>query len=393
VALCKFTTSSNATTTQSVSFLPARHPPWIFPNRNRYINTYQLFCLAAQYSENVYNRPIGAERETHIDADWRQGTKAMLIKSAPIDELNTIVFAIRGSQTFMDWAVNFRPAPASPNGFLDDHGNLCHSGFLHVARKMIEPVAARLKSLLEQNPNRSNYSLLITGHSAGGAVAQLLYAHMYSSVKSPLSHLTNFFKRVHCITFGAPPVSLLALRKPSSPHSRKSLFYSLINEGDPVARADPIIVKSLLKLYAKSTPAPLSSPGKCVATIGNLVTATTAAALKPCKKLPTPKPHKSPKPPKQSKHSKHQPQPLPRWPVPETDMSCGGQLVLLRVKHGHNISKPPSRNGQDDIEAVVIRDQDLRHVIFGDPMCHMMTLYLRRVEQLAMKAVTAKGYE
>ena len=42
----------------------------------------------------------------------------MVIKSIPIDDMNTVVFAIRGSQTFMDWAVNLRSAPALPEGFL-----------------------------------------------------------------------------------------------------------------------------------------------------------------------------------------------------------------------------------------------------------------------------------
>lgn len=60
----------------------------------------------------------------------------------------------------------------------DDPGNLCHSGFLSVARKMVGPVYTRLRSLLEEDPSRSSYSLIITGHSAGGAIATLLYAHM-----------------------------------------------------------------------------------------------------------------------------------------------------------------------------------------------------------------------
>ena len=46
------------------------------------------------------------------------GTKAMVIKSVPIDDMNCVVFAIRGSQTFMDWAVNVNSAPVSPEGFL-----------------------------------------------------------------------------------------------------------------------------------------------------------------------------------------------------------------------------------------------------------------------------------
>lgn len=46
------------------------------------------------------------------------GTKAMVIKSMPIDDMNCVVFAIRGSQTFMDWAVNLNSSPVSPNDFL-----------------------------------------------------------------------------------------------------------------------------------------------------------------------------------------------------------------------------------------------------------------------------------
>lgn len=59
-----------------------------------------------------------AEKETHIEADFRMGTKAMVIKSVPMDDMATIIFAIRGSQTFMDWAVNLKTAPASPVNFL-----------------------------------------------------------------------------------------------------------------------------------------------------------------------------------------------------------------------------------------------------------------------------------
>ena len=74
----------------------------------------------------------------------------------------------------------------------DDSGNMCHSGFLSVARKMIRPVAARLRSLLEEDPSRASCSLLMTGHSAGGAVASLLYAHMMAEhVKSELNILTG----------------------------------------------------------------------------------------------------------------------------------------------------------------------------------------------------------
>lgn len=93
-------------------------------SEHRYMPTYPLLCLAAQYSERVYERPTGAEKDAHVDANWRHGTKAMVLKSVPVDDMNTIVFAIRGSQNFVDWAVNFRPAPSSPKDFLVSQSNL-----------------------------------------------------------------------------------------------------------------------------------------------------------------------------------------------------------------------------------------------------------------------------
>ncbi len=82
------------------------------------MTTFPLLCLAATYSERVYTKPIGQEREAHVEGEWRQGTKDMVIKSVPMDDANTIVFAIRGTQGFMDWAVNLNTTPASPGGFL-----------------------------------------------------------------------------------------------------------------------------------------------------------------------------------------------------------------------------------------------------------------------------------
>lgn len=182
------------------SYLPPHLPPL-----RVYMPTWPLLCLAARYSRDAYEKPRGAEKDTFVDADCRLGTKAMVLKSVPLDDMNTVVLAIRGTKTtnFVDWGVNLRTDPTAPIGFLDDPGNLCHGGFLDVARKMIKPIAARLRQLLEENPSRASFSLLLTGHSAGAAVAALLYAHMLSkTVKSELNILTDCFKRVHMVSFG-----------------------------------------------------------------------------------------------------------------------------------------------------------------------------------------------
>ena len=53
-----------------------------------------------------------------MDANWRTGSKTMVIKSVANSTFKAIVFAIRGTASFMDWVVNLDMAPVSPVGFL-----------------------------------------------------------------------------------------------------------------------------------------------------------------------------------------------------------------------------------------------------------------------------------
>jgi len=255
---------------------------------------------------------------------------------------------------------------------------------------MVKPVAARLRHLLEEDPSRTKYSLLITGHSAGGAVAALLYSHMLSispEAESELNILTGCFKRIHCISFGAPPVSLLPLTKPQNPLLRKSLFLSFVNEGDPVARADKAYVKSLLDLY--SSPAPAQSclesvtpqrPRPLLANHGG----KSSSSLTINKIWPTP--------------TKSKATPLPGmppiWSVPEATLSNAGRLVLLRsvelYESQPNRKKHVQERMNEGVSAQIVTDDLLRGVIWGDPVCHMMRLYARRIEILATNAVMGR---
>ncbi|KAK4119216.1 alpha/beta-hydrolase [Parathielavia appendiculata] len=364
--------------------------PMNLPPLKLFIPTYPLLCLAAQYSERVYELPTGrAERDAHVSGDWRTGTKAMVIKSVPMDYMNTIVFAIRGTATFMDWAVNLDTTPTSPMGFLDDPGNLCHAGFLSVARKMVGPVASRLRQLLEEDPGRASYSLLITGHSAGGAVAALLYSHMLATSKeaeSELNAVSGCFKRIHCITFGTPPISLMPLAKPNDyvrcPQARKSVFMSFVNEGDPVTRADKAYVKSLLELFATPKPRLDSAKGH------------------PSGPPDSNKPRRGDKPTKNTTPKTTTPTRSlkseaagPVWPVSPCTLSCAGRIVVLR-SGGPKAARLRSKKAtvaerlHEGVVAQIVTDEQLRGVVWGDPVAHMMRLYAGRIEVLAVGAVT-----
>lgn len=74
----------------------------------------------------------------------------------------------------------------------------------------------------------------------------------------------------------------------------------------------------------------------------------------------------------------------PVWRVPAGALSNAGRLVVLREY------KNSSTGVEEDVKAEITCDQELRGVVFGDPVMHMMKLYARRVEVLATKAVTAK---
>jgi hypothetical protein len=117
---------NNGSMSKVWNYSNSRLPP-LLPPLKVYLPTWPLFCLAAKHSLRVYDTPTGKERAEHIKASLFSRTKAMTLKSLPLDDMNTIVFAIRGTVSILDWAVNFRLAPVSPEGFLDDPGNLCHA--------------------------------------------------------------------------------------------------------------------------------------------------------------------------------------------------------------------------------------------------------------------------
>lgn len=257
---------------------------------------------------------------------------------------------------------------------------------------MIKPVAARLRQLLQEDPGRASYSLLITGHSAGGAVAALLYAHMLSSsgaAQSELSSLTGCFRRVHCVTFGAPPVSLLPLQKPEGRADlRKSIFLSFVNEGDPVARADKAYVRSLLELLA--TPAPAAASA--------LVKPPSRPALLECPRQKASKGSLASAKSSKARGSGSVSPPAskrPVWKVPPSPLSNAGRIVVLRSgdqKARLKGKKTVEERLNEGVVAQMATDEQLRGVIWGDPVAHMMKLYAGRLEILAVGAVTAKGY-
>ena len=181
---------------------------------------------------------------------------------------------------------------------------------------MAPKIASLLTETSSDRPNAKKSILIFTGHSAGGAVAALLYAHMLKAASpNVLTPLVNHFATTHCITFGTPPVTSPAL----TPFLECSTFISLVNEGDPIPRCDSGYVNSLLRLWVSPMPK------------GEV-----------------------------------------RWGVPEPILENAGTVVGIpreRDEDGGTLFVVVGENGVDGLVGRV----------FGDPKMHKMDVYLRSV--------------
>lgn len=320
---------------------------------NTSLPTWSMICRAAQASEDCYSSQFPRARYTAADSS--RDIKAMTVDEQSIDGSRIVIVAIRGTQvqSLTDWTVNTAANPVKPTGFLDDSDNACHEGFLQVAKAMAGQVADQLQ---QYAASLEKPSLLFTGHSAGGAVAAILYSHMLStSVQSSLIALADQFQSVNCITFGAPPLSMTPLPRCES---KPGVFLAFANEGDPVLRlSNAAYFKTLARLMTASPPA------AAVATIPPPVKVVRgsrgSAVYRQAAPAPPPIPWEE----------------LPLWATPAPSLMNGGDIILLRDRE----------NGCGSASQVTV--DDLKDVIFGDLAQHTSGMYLRRVKDAALAAM------
>ncbi|KAF5652837.1 hypothetical protein F25303_2843 [Fusarium sp. NRRL 25303] len=165
--------------------------------------------------------------------------------SATTDSSPVLVLAIRGSASKMDHIVNANAQPRTTESFISK-GCLedleAHSGFLNSARALESIVTNLINKYLESLPEMSKKKphILFTGHSAGGAVSQLLYLRNMSNRN--LNQSTRF----SCVTFGAPPCLTQHVDPGIFQPSSRTLCVNVINEFDVVTRADKPYILSLV---------------------------------------------------------------------------------------------------------------------------------------------------
>ncbi|KAM5488066.1 hypothetical protein MaudMau93_004263 [Microsporum audouinii] len=173
----------------------------------------------------------------------------------------TLVIAVRGSASPMDHMVNANVEPKAVANFIklcnENIGHIfpkshtpavvdckAHSGFLNSAETLNAICSQRIDEYIHKAGSERCH-ILFTGHSAGGAVASLLY----------LRHISNQIPAsnpgicLSCITFGAPPVvDSPALAFHPQHEQSGGVCINFINEFDMVSRADHPYIICLVNL-------------------------------------------------------------------------------------------------------------------------------------------------
>ncbi|KAJ3173815.1 hypothetical protein HK101_011026 [Irineochytrium annulatum] len=135
------------------------------------------YCNATLLSSWTCNGPCGdatTKGTRSVTVFWDAGT-GMQAFAGVNDALQTIVVSFRGSSDFLNWVNNLNlikadsPFPSAPSDVK------VHSGFLNIYNALRSRVRSTLTNLKAANPS---YSLTITGHSLGGAVASLYAADL-----------------------------------------------------------------------------------------------------------------------------------------------------------------------------------------------------------------------
>ncbi|KAJ8130837.1 hypothetical protein O1611_g2788 [Lasiodiplodia mahajangana] len=193
-----------------------------------------------------------------------------------------LIVAVRGSASTVDQLVNLHGEPRDASVLFQDTDPplspgdqalnfQAHAGFLNSARELLPQVSAQIEKHLRKG---HNYSVVFTGHSAGGAVATLLHLALrakFTSVRKSTilisverhynytgcSRYLPYDTAVSCITFGSPPVARPALDKDNTAFNRmteQSQVLNIVNEYDMVSRLDKEYVRSLIQLFNSEAP-------------------------------------------------------------------------------------------------------------------------------------------
>ena len=140
------------------------------------------YCEKDKYLNMQLSGPAMGFKVTDVLYDSRTDLQGFIgIKST------SIYIAFRGSSSILNWLDDFEVKKVPYTTFTECINCKVHNGFFKAAANLKTQTLDAIYKLKFQYPN---YDIIVTGHSLGGAIAQLIAMELYA--KSIISQLYNY---------------------------------------------------------------------------------------------------------------------------------------------------------------------------------------------------------
>lgn len=163
-----------------------------------------------------------------------------------------------------NWVRDFRVLQTEwrpPGGTVDFEGSKVHTGFLGAWNKLRAGVFSALEEYIGRVPAEDEYSLSVTGHSMGAAVATLMMAEILTSggtvIEGSLVPTLPWRTKLAMYTYGQPRTGNLefakGFHKACKAHPLFTNPWRVVNKGDIVPQLPPRSPLNPVKYYHIST--------------------------------------------------------------------------------------------------------------------------------------------
>ncbi|SCN90949.1 uncharacterized protein FFE2_07154 [Fusarium fujikuroi] len=224
-----------------------------------------------------------------------------------------------------------------------------HSGFLACAATLLPWLTEEITR--QVTADKSLKDVVFTGHSAGGAVAAMVFLHFVCHCPSELSNA-----KFSLVTFGAPPITSKNVTELTQALPQTRHIYAVVNEHDLVPRVDQGYITSIIMLYRSAYGLPLSE-------LNNSTFANTQGDRKD----------------------------IAIWELPPPDFYVVGNVIILRSKFDSVLQSRLSHSSTDintpaqKLDIIQMSQMQFGKLLFFEISVHKRKIYLNRLEKLVQE--------
>ncbi|QGI77075.1 hypothetical protein CEK25_003804 [Fusarium fujikuroi] len=286
------------------------------------------------------------------------------------EDTNTLFVSIRGTSCKTDHLVNFNRNQKNTTSVFVSRWSLlflsninsyfkafqgtkeqiyAHSGFLACAATLLPWLTEEITR--QVTADKSLKDVVFTGHSAGGAVAAMVFLHFVCHCPSELSNA-----KFSLVTFGAPPITSKNVTELTQALPQTRHIYAVVNEHDLVPRVDQGYITSIIMLYRSAYGLPLSE-------LNNSTFANTQGDRKD----------------------------IAIWELPPPDFYVVGNVIILRSKFDSVLQSRLSHSSTDintpaqKLDIIQMSQMQFGKLLFFEISVHKRKIYLNRLEKLVQE--------